>query len=464
MEILTTQRQQQHLTLTPSLRLALEVLRMPLMELRAYLHQQLEENPLLEETSEPSESSEPGAESPQTEESTNGCEEEFVELWRQSEGILSQDKDEEEPPWHGAGGRIGSLYDHLIHQLRSVKSETPIQQAAEALLDWLESDGYLKTPLEEIARALGLEPAQMEQALALIQQCDPPGIGARSLPECLLLQLAHRKKTETLAFQIVRDHFPLLLKRRFNELASSTHVSLSEVEEAARAIAQLDPRPARNFSAGVAPPLVPDFIIRYSKNGSSEVELNDDDLPQLGLSSFYLGLLRNPSTDPEGKAFIREKMRQGIWLRKAIDQRNTTLLAIARCLVQLEKEYFSNGVHHLKPLTQEQVAHMIGCHPSTVSRAVSGKSIQTPYGVLPLEAFFGGGIAHPTEEGKRLSSQTIQAEIQTLISSEDPAQPLSDHALTQHLVTRGLPVARRTVAKYRTQLNILPARFRHHPR
>ena len=299
----------------------------------------------------------------------------------------------------------------------------------------------------------------VERALRLIHRLDPPGVGARSLPECLLIQFDDRNLAESLAARIVRDHFVLLAKRNLRQLAARLHVSLTEVQKAVELITHLDPKPGRNFNTEVAFPLIPDLIV-HELAGEYHVELNDDDLPRLGLNDQYWGLLRDPAASPDARQFIREKIREARWLLRALHQRKTTLLTIARCLVKLEQEYFLHGVRSLRPLTQDEVARHVGCHPSTVSRAIAEKTIQTPHGIVPLERFFGGGLTNSQHPSNRISAHTVHAELQQMIASEDPTHPLSDEVLGETLRGRGYPVARRTVTKYREQLQILSAHLR----
>ncbi len=459
MEITPSQKQQQQLTLTPSLRLALKVLHMPLTELQAYLYQQLEENPLLEKVEEPHDSSDTPVETKPTEDESPDLDSVFSDLWRETDTYRTPHQDEEEF-YPDVAARSNSLHEHLLHQLYSLQDTEPLRKTAETLLGWLDPDGYLRSSLEEISEAEGLPVSELEQGLTLIHRFDPPGVGARNLQECLLIQLSLRNESDSLAAEIIRRHFDLFIKRKLSQLASKLKTGAEQVQEAALLIGQLDPKPARNFSPDLSLAITPDLTVRQLKNNTYEVELNDEDLPALSLNTSYRGLLRTKTVDSEAKNFIREKMQQGTWLLKAIRQRKTTLLSIAKCLVELEKDYFTHGIQHLRSVTQEEVAHMIGCHPSTVSRAIAGKTIQTPYGILSLETFFGGGVEDPSNSGKHLSAQTIQAEIENLISHEKPSDPLSDQEITKALIERGYPVARRTVAKYRNQLNILPVHYR----
>ena len=352
-----------------------------------------------------------------------------------------------------------SLHDHLLHQIGCLPLDHQTRLMCERLLEWLDADGRLSSPLEELAQSTGWEFAQLEEALRLIQHLDPAGVGARSLAECLLIQLSTRHLQGSLAAEILRDHFDLLVKRKFQLLAGRLQVEIADVQAAYQMIQGLDPKPARNFGGESPTARVPDLIVRSDAEGF-EVEVNDEDLPRLVLNRGYVALLKDPSKPEEAKQFIREKMQQGTWLIKAITQRRSTLLSIGRCLVKLEQEFLIYGMPQIKTFTQEEVARMVGCHPSTISRAIAGKTMQTPFGILPLEYFFGGGISVSEAAGNRISSKQIQAEIESMIAQEPPSKPLSDSAIAEALLAKNYPVARRTVAKYRAQMHILPAHLR----
>ncbi len=457
LELQVNQSVHQQLALTPALRLSLEILQMPLAELQTFLSQQLEQNPLLE-LQETQENPETASESSPSD-SRDYEEEIFKDLWRQADNS-SADADEEAPT-HEFPARPILLHDHLLLQLRCLAANPEQLRIAEVILGWLDPDGYLREELTEIAHSVGCAATDVEEALRLIHRLDPPGVGARSLPECLLIQLVQRHEDDGLAARIVREHFDLLAARKIRTLASKLRVPLAEVQTACQLISHLNPKPARNFASESAPLQYPDLIIDQVQS-EYHVELNDHALPRVGFNARYRSLLHDPSVSGDTKVFLRQKMRQAVWLFKAIHQRHDTLLAVARRLVDLEQDYLVHGIGALKPLTQEQVARLVGCHASTISRAIAGKSIQTPYGILPLEAFFGGGIKHPDQQGTRVSPRTVQAEIEHLIASENPSRPLSDQQLMAALKARGYPVARRTVAKYRTALKVLPAYLRRH--
>jgi RNA polymerase sigma-54 factor len=437
---------------------------MPLTQLEAYLREQMEENPVLELHQDPPERAPmPDAEALQ-DRLTRRLEDRLKDLWHQAEGTRNgnhSQRDEEDGPIRETPAPPPSLYEHLVLQLRCLRAEEARTRLAETLLAWLDPDGYLRTPIEEIAAAERVPTPELEAALPLIHLLDPAGVGARSLQECLLIQLQQRGQADSLAARILRDGFALFAHRKIRELASKLGAGFAEIQQACRSIAQLEPKPARNFLGTDDPTAyaVPDVIVREVQ-GDFVVELNDERMPRVALSARYRSLLRDPTAAPEARVFVRQKLRQAVWVMKAVQQRRDTLLSLCRALVELERGYFLHGVGHLQALTQETLAKRIGCHASTVSRAIAGKRMQTPHGVLPLDAFFGGGIVHPRDAGVTVSARTIQAEIQHLVDGEDGAKPLSDQAIEAALRAKGYPIARRTVAKYRTALKILPAHLR----
>jgi RNA polymerase sigma-54 factor len=320
---------------------------------------------------------------------------------------------------------------------------------------------------------VGATPGELEAVLKLIQRFDPPGIAARDLRECLLIQLEQRGARPRqsnlashqldLAFVIVQDHYPLFIERRTGALAKTLRIPRQTVEEACALIRGLNPRPARGFFSEIAPTLVPDLVIRRRER-HFDVELNDGEVPHLRVSRAYYRMLRDPNTPPDAKEFLLQRFRQAGWLIRAIDERNTTLLSVAKCLLSLQREFVEHGPQAIKPLTQAQVAKLIGRHPSTVSRAICGKTIDTPYGVLPLEELFASSVPQPpgTEgvSADGVSDAKIKSQIARLVEREDPQRPMSDDALAKQMAQEGITVARRTVAKYRASLKLLPAHLR----
>jgi RNA polymerase sigma-54 factor len=351
-----------------------------------------------------------------------------------------------------------TLHESLMLQLGCHALSADARRLGEAVINQLDEHGYLETSLEELATQTGAGLAQLQEALRFVQRLDPPGVGARNLQECLMLQLELAGAAEGLAYRILRDVFPAFVQHRLEAAAKATGAALADVERAWEELKRLNPKPGRAFAADLPPTIVPDLIVHHRER-HYDVESNDDGLPRVKVSRDYQRMLRDPRTPEDAKEFIAGKVRKAHWLIKAIDERNTTLLSIARCLISLQRDFLEQGAKALKPLTQAQVAALIGRHPSTVSRAICGKTIDTPYGIVRLEQLFASGVAQ-TQTEEVVSDSLIKAEIQQIVAEEDPRRSLSDAALAKRLADRNIAVARRTVAKYRTALKILPAHLR----
>lgn len=500
MALQAKQTAQQRLVLAPNMTLALEVLRMPAMELQAFLRQQAEENPLIEieEAQETEEQPATAAESAsETEESPKDAEdkgqdklgeEDWTDHWRTAGAAAEDpDNDDDTTALESRVARPESFHESLKLQLRcqSALSEED-RRLGEMVIHHLDDYGYLEGTVEDLAKELQVSLEKLESVLKSVQRLDPPGVGARDLRECLMIQLEQRQAQDTLAYRMIRDHFPDFIKHQFSAIAKATSSHISKVEEACALLKRLNPRPGAVFLGDLPPTVVPDLVI-IRRERHPDVELNDQNMPQLAISRAYYRMLKSPNTPPDAKEFLVTKFRRASWLIKAIDERNATMLAIGRCLISLQREFVEHGPRALKPLTQAQVAHLIGRHPSTISRAIAGKTMDTPYGVFRLEEFFASGIAQEAPEaasadtngapatngsanGKHrrngaapahhISDAQIKSEMSRLVQEEDPAKPLSDQALATHLAGRGMTVARRTIAKYRTHLKILPAHLR----
>lgn len=459
MALKTQQTLNQRLIMAPNLTIALRILRMTNLELQTFLRQQVQENPILDV--------EENTKDPQTESSD-------------SQQVDSNSDWDDWPAFGQADGgngggsaagdqhrnrienssRPASLYDHLGVQLRCLPLSQDEIHGAELLIENLNPDGYLDTSLEEIAQHTHYSLAQLEALLETLQSLDPPGIGARNLKECLELQLEQRGRRESLAFQVLESCFEEFTHHRLDRIARGLHCSKHQAEKAVNEIISLNPKPGQSFSEDISQSLVPDLVM-HKREEYYDVELADPFIPQVMINRMYYRMMRHTDTPPEVKQFLHDKFRKASWVIRAIDERNATLLAIARCLLSLQTNFIENGPSQMKPLTQAQVAKLIGRHPSTVSRAIAGKTIDTPFGILPLERFFATGIKQSAGgDSKSVSDEQIKAEIERLISEEDPAHPLSDEALVDCLRKQQLSVARRTVAKYRSALKILPTHLR----
>ena len=292
----------------------------------------------------------------------------------------------------------------------------------------------------------------------MVQSLDPPGVGARDLRECLMIQMTREGSAETLTFRIVADHLDDLLNHRWAEIARELEISVREVQAVADDVARLDPRPGRQYAETNDEYVIPDLIVD-KVGGEYMVFANDTGLPRLRLSRTYRDVAADRSSYVgRNKEFISSRLNAAQWLIQMIEQRRQTMLKVMRFIVARQQRFFERGVQHLRPLTLKEVAEHIGMAESTVSRVTNEKYVQTPAGVYPLKFFFSGGL--PTVTGADISTRGVQAKIRSLVDSEDLRRPLTDQAIVNLLKSEGVKIARRTVAKYRDQLGIVPARMR----
>jgi len=300
--------------------------------------------------------------------------------------------------------------------------------------------------------------SEAEEMLHVVQRLDPPGIGARDLRECLLIQLGEQADTESLTYRLVAEAFPDLIAHRWNELAKRFGVEPVAVQAAADELARLDPKPGLKYSEQNDGYIIPDLIVEKI-GGRYQVFLNDTGMPRLRLSRSYQEIARDKKKmTPENREFIASKMNSANWMIQAIEQRRQTMLKVMNFIVDRQREFFEKGIEHLRPLTLREVAEVINMHESTVSRVTNEKYVQTPRGVLPLKFFFSSALA--TASGEEASARSIRAKLQKMVSEEDSGKPLTDQQIVHLFQEQGIQIARRTVAKYRDQLGILPARMR----
>jgi RNA polymerase sigma-54 factor len=460
------------LIMTPRLQQALKLLQVPTLELQQILKQEIMQNPLLEEVDEVTESEdlaqEDSPEEKANEEAEHPAAEDPID-W--SEYMQDGSFDRAYIPQSEASAEFlekvpvtrTTLAESLLEQLHFLSLPERELQLAEFLVGSLDDRGLLATPLEEVAQATGCPVDLCEKVLAVIQALEPAGVGARDLRECLLIQLEARNEKDTLQWRLIHDQFDSLVNRRFPEIARQLKCSVEEVQAAADVIATLNPKPGLQVSSEDPKYVVPDLIVERV-NDDYLVLLNDRHLPRLRISAAYEGVLREKKkaecTDGEAKTreYIQGKLNSARWLIQTIEQRRKTMIKVMSCIIREQREFFDKGIAFLRPLTLQQVARQIEMHESTVSRVCSGKYVQTPRGVFELKFFFSSGLE--TEDGEDVSARTAKDIIKTLIEEEDKKEPLSDQRIAELLHEKGLRIARRTVAKYREQLSILPARFR----
>jgi RNA polymerase sigma-54 factor len=344
-----------------------------------------------------------------------------------------------------------------MEQVREVDLTDEQRAIAELIIGNIDDFGYLKATLEEISTANNLPVEKISEILKIIRSFDPPGVGAMDLRECLMLQLERAGRQDSLEYRIIQDYMDALGKRRIPEIARGTGRTIEEVQESLGKIARLEPRPGRAFLPDNDHYVLPEVFVQ--KNGDDfTVTTNDEQIPHLRISNVYKDLMSSGENSSEVKNYIREKIRAGKFLIKSLHQRQQTILNIANEIVKRQREFMSQGVAHLKPMTMAQIADVVGVHETTVSRAVSGKYMQTPQGVFEMKYFFTAGLQ--TANGDGVSNASVKDMIADIFKAEDATRPLSDQEVVKMLCEKGITIARRTVAKYRDELGILPSNLR----
>ena len=462
--------QTQRMIMTPMLQQAISLLQLSRLELVQELRQQLEQNPVLDETleevTEPqltqeapeAEASEPEAPAAETAEETRA---ERIEAFDWDSYLQDasdyrpqlprEDLERFDAEMHLTKPR--SLQDHLLFQLHLSTSDLTLLQLGTLLIGHLDESGYLKDSLESVAEAVGVELPPLEEALRLVQSFEPTGVGARDLRECLLLQLESRPDQHPLAKEVIRNHLGDLEGRQWERLADKLGVSPREVQAAVGFITTLEPKPGRTFGTEDPRYITPDVYI-VKVDDRFIVVLNDDGLPRLRISPYYRSLLANKAGNGrEVREYLEGRMRSALWLIRSIEQRQRTLYKVADSLVKFQRKFLEDGITALRPLTLKEVAEDIGMHESTVSRVTTNKYIHTPQGLFELKYFFHRGV--PATSGDTVSSLKVKDLIHKLLTAEDGSRPLSDQKIVEILRREhGVEIARRTVAKYRGQLKI----------
>jgi RNA polymerase sigma-54 factor len=478
----------QEMKINPRLYQAMDLLYMPLLDLQQHLKQELLTNPfleLLEPEEEEAEEAEESAESlgeteptPEEKETESAGEIDWEEILLEGfdTGVRREEYEEREY-FEPVSVETRDLSDHLVDQVQLLELTPRQRMLGDEFIGNINEDGYLSCTLEEIVSSINDEVAraaeseqnfdrelplythaEAEEMLRIIQSLDPPGVGARDLRECLLLQLREEKAEQTLQYRLVNEAFDELINHRWSEISKRFGISPQEVQSAADEIAKLDPKPGLRFSAEKDNYVTPDLVVEKI-DGNYHVFLNDTNLPRLRLSRAYQEIARDKKKfEGDNKEFIASKLNSANWMIQAIEQRRQTMLKVMNYIVERQKDFFEKGVQHLKPLTLREVAEVVSMHESTVSRVTNEKFVQTPRGVLPLKFFFSSGLS--TTGGEDVSARGIKDQIQKLVENEDPKNPLTDQAIVNVLRESGVNIARRTVAKYRDQLGVLSARMR----
>jgi RNA polymerase sigma-54 factor len=457
--------------LSPQLQQSLLILQTPLLELRNLVQQEMETNPVLEELPEDS-----GAD--ERSEAEASADENFKDEF---EKLASLDEEWRDYMAQSASsnfdGRRGSkeaddkrqflfdsipvqetLQQNLIAQLNQTVLSADDRKTAELIVGNIDDDGFLQSTTEEMALNSGIPQDDFERVLGLIQTFYPAGIGARDLRECLLIQLRRQGKQQSLEYGIVSEHMDDLGRHRFLEIARRMAISVEDVQKTADNIARLNPRPGQVFAAAPQNYVLPDVIVE-KVDGEYQIAFNNEQIPHLRISNLYKDIIASgDAQSSDTKDYIRDKIRSGKFLIRSIHQRQQTIMNIAQQIVSRQRDFIEHGPSHLKPMTMAEVAEVVGVHETTVSRAVSGKYMATPQGVFEMKYFFTGG--YQTATGESLSNISVKQAILDLVKHESGSAPLSDHEIVEILSERGIPIARRTVAKYRSELNILPSHMR----
>jgi RNA polymerase sigma-54 factor len=492
-------RQSQSLVMTPQLQQAIKLLQLSNMELAAYVEQELERNPLLERAegteSEDSERAEAEAsadrsERAQDEEDAGADAPDSLDLTSaetlpaESEAPLDTDFENVygsapadewgseswtegaiQPAGKGSGGSFESddrgldqrisdrvtLRQHLYEQLQMDVRDPIDRMIGVHLIEMLDDSGYLTGELDQVARALDCDPARVEQTLEVMQHFDPPGILARSLRECLALQLADRNRLDP-AMEAMLDHLQLVARRDFAGLRKVCRVDDDDLAEMLAEIKSLDPKPAQAYDFEIAEPIIPDVLMRQAPDGSWIVELNSDTLPRVLVTNRYHTTIAGKARSKVEKEYISEQFQSANWLVRSLHQRATTILKVASEIIRQQDGFFRKGVQYMKPLILREIAEAIEMHESTVSRVTSNKYIATPRGIYELKYFFTSAIAGV--DGQVHSAESVRHRIKALIDAEPAAKVLSDEAIVDLLEAEGIEIARRTVAKYREAMRI----------
>lgn len=458
------QQQTQKLHLSPQLRQYLKFLYLPQMELRDALQQELSENPTLEEIAEQPLPDQEAAE-PQDEKQDepdkidtsddSGPEIDFSRRNRTDMQSLHQFQEV-------SLSRPITLTEHLDRQISFQSWSAEEVQIAKQIIGNLDHEGFLRTDLNEIAASTKTTPLEVARVLRLVQTLDPPGVAARSLEECLQIQLHHKYPNYPIYEKIAAEHLNDVARRDSRSLAKKLDISIQTAEEAMKAIAKLDPRPARNFHETKHLQIIPDAQIHLKTSSPSEfeIEIFKECLPRFRISPEYRRMLRDPQIDTATKSYLKAKIGDGSQLMKALELRESTLRLISQEIVKTQADFLIHGFSHLKPLRLKDLADRLGMHPSTISRAIHEKYVMTPQGTLPFKSFFSQRIetADGADDGE--SQKSILLRIQRMIENEDPEHPFSDQDIAVKLKEENIPLARRTVAKYREMLKILPTHLR----
>ncbi len=458
----------QTLRMTPQLQQAIKLLQLSRMELESAIHKELEENPILEETQDLKEDdlkrTKEAAETvdPQAENTSNDQDPQKQDEFEWESYLENSYK----PPQQSGGGNeeimnyenvistTESLHDYLMWQAKMYGFAEDELAHAEIIINYIDDDGYLLTPLTEIAESEKVKVEDLEDVLKFVQEFDPPGVGARDLKECLLIQAKAIEEDTHDLVSMITNHLKDLEKKNFEGIARTMGREISEIADMCKIIYAMDPKPGRAYAPADTQYVTPDVYV-YKVGDDYMVSLNEDGLPRLKISNFYKNMLKGAGGNEKTQDYIQDKLRSAVWLIKSIHQRQRTIYKVTDSIVKHQREFLDKGAGFIKPMVLRDIANDIGMHESTVSRVTTAKYVHTPQGIFELKYFFNSGIS--TSDGDSLASESVKLKIKELIAKEDHKSPYSDQQIVDLLKKDGIEIARRTVAKYRDVLKILPS-------
>src|SRR5262249_1198370 len=481
--------QTQQMVLAPRMIQSMEILQLPIMALQERMQQELQENPVLElkdsdeegtaaeeGESEPvitDEPADPGAEELVIDETgdnevdfdrlealSRDWEDHFNEEHRPSRNGIDEEGDKKHEAMQNMASRPQSLQDYLADQLAFVDLSAEQLGLCRFVISHVDPRGWMTVPLEDLARSYEqpVTVLHVEEALRTIQKLDPPGVGARDLTECLVLQLTPETPLRDVLRVLILHHLDDIEHNRLPAIQRRTGYDLATIKEAIAALGHLNPHPGSSFTVENIPYVVPDIEVTRSEDGDYHVRLIDDWLPSIYISRRHVEMYRDKSADPKTREYLKKKITAAQWLLESIEQRRNTLEKVTKAIIKHQRAFLDKGPEHIIPLKMQQIAEQVGVHVTTVSRAVDDKWVQTPRGIFPLKRFFGGGTK--TASGEEVAWEKIKQKLMELLDKEDKSNPLSDEDLVAKLNESGYPVARRTVTKYRKMLNIPSSRQR----
>ena len=462
----------QQLIMTPQLQMAIKLLQLSRLELMDAIRQELEENPTLEELQETSNKDQaekdPAVDTQPTEKTEEVTIDEkipgdidwtnYIDEYNTPGRVRLETEGRDTPQYEAFISHKESLSDHLLWQLL-MSSPTPEEKTIGSLIIGnLDKDGYLKASTEDLAAQAGVTIEDIEDVLFLLQSFDPVGICARDLTECLLLQAQNLGLKDTLVTKIISEHITHLENKNYKAICRSLKVSLDEVIAAVKIITDMEPRPGRQYTEDEPQYITPDIYV-YKSEDDYAIVINDDGLPRLRVNSFYKqAISREKDVGSNAKDYIQDKLRSAAWLIRSIHQRQKTIYKVMESILKFQREFFDHGITRLKPMVLRDVAEDIGMHESTISRVTTNKYAHTPQGIFELKYFFNSSIKRVY--GEAIASASVQEKIRRLIENEDPLKPLSDSRMAEMLKLENIDIARRTVAKYREMMGVLPSNKR----